>query len=235
MKIFKRTGIFWISIFFISLLLILLGYRTFSGGMAEHIVDIYTGAIRDIVVLGLIIPTAVLLLLWEIDNNMRGSRMIAFRSRENWWRVLSQILIRDCFCIAGILLFPVFVMVNIYIGVIHTLVEIGYVFFLFITWFLYLYFLAVCMAVIEVKVHRSIVAFCSALLISYIPNVVAFLLRQLELPTIGGILNLSYAFYKNEFRWVLCENLCAVLLCLLISLWYTGRKWIQKQDIFWRM
>lgn len=235
MKIFRRTAIFWIPIFLIGLLLLLLGYRTFSHGLAKHIADIYAGAVSDIVVLGLIIPITALLLLWEIIDSMSASRVLAFRSRENWWKAISQILIRDCLGITGILLLPVSVMANVCIGFIHTWGEVSYVILVFLTWFLYFYFVAVCMAFIMVTIHRNIVAFCSALLISYIPNVAASLLRQLELPTIGGLFNLSYAFNGNEFRWVLCQNICAFLLCLLVLIWHIGKKLIQKQDIFWRI
>lgn len=234
MKMFRKKWVFWIPIFLISLLLLLLGYRTFSHGLATHIVHIYTGAMRDIVLLGLVIPLAALLLLWEINGSMAGSRMHAFRSRKNWWKALSQILVKDCLGIAGTLLLPLFIMAHVCIAL-HTWSEIGYVFFLFITWFLYFYFLAVCMMVIQVTIHRSIVAFCFALLFSYIPNIAASLFRQFELPTIGGIFNLSYAFCGDEFRWVLCQNLCAFLLCLLVLIWHMGRRLIQKQDVFWRM
>lgn len=235
MKIFRRTGIFWLGICLISLLLLLVGYRTFSHGIAEHIANIYIGALRDIIVIGLIIPIDALLLLWEIDSCMTGSRVIAVRSRENWWKMLSQILIKDCLRITGILLLPLFAMANACTGIIHTWSEIGYIFFVFLTFFLYFYFVAVCMAILKITIHRSIVAFCFALLISYVPNVAAALFRQLELPTIGGIFNLSYAFHGNEFRWILCQNLCFILLCLLILMWYIGKRLIQKQDLFWRM
>lgn len=231
MKIFRRNGIFWIPIFLISLLLLLLGYRTFSHGMA----NIYIGALRDIVVIGLIIPMSALLLLWEIDNCMIGSQVIAFRSRENWWKALNQILIKDCLGITVVLLFPVLVMANVCIGLMHTWAEISYVFLLFLTWFVCFYFIAVCMAIIKIATHRSIVAFCFVLLISYMPNVAVSLLRWLELPTIGGIFNLSYAVHENEFQWVLCQNLCVFLLCLLVLIWHIGKRLIQKQDIFWRM
>lgn len=235
MKIFKRTAIFWIPVFLMSLLLLLLGYRTFSHGLAKHIADIYVGAVRDIVVLGLIIPITALLLLWKIVNSMYGSRVLAFRSRENWWKAISQILIKDCLVMTGILLFPVSVMANICIGFIHTWGEISYAIFVFLTWFLYFCFVAMCMMLIMVTIHQGIVAFFFVLLISYIPNLAASLLRKLELPTIGGIFSLSYAFDRNEFQWVLCQNLCAFLLCLLILMWHTGKRLIQKQDIFWRV
>lgn len=235
MKIFRRTVIFWIPIFLITLLLLFLGYRTFSHGLAKNIADIYAGATRDIVVLGLVIPITALLLLWKIVDNMSGSRVLAFQSRENWWKAINQILIKNCLGITGILLLPVSVMANVCIGFMHTLGEISYAILIFLTWFLYFYFIAVCMAFIMVTIHRSIVAFCFALLISYIPNVVASLLRQLESPTIGEIFDLSYAFNGNEFRWVLCQSLCAFLLCLIVLMWHIGKRLIQKQDIFWRM
>lgn len=235
MKTFRRIAIFWIPILLISLLLLFLGYRTFSHGMAKHIADIYAGAVRDIVVLGLIIPITALLLLWKIIDSMSGNRMLAFLGRDNWWRALSRVLMKDCLGITGGLLLPVFVMANICIGFTYAWSEITYSFFLFLTWFLYFYFVAVCMAIIKITIQRSIVALCFALLISYIPNAAASLLRQLELPTIAGIFNLSYAVYQNEFRWVMCQNLCVFLLCLLVIMWHIGKRLIQKQDIFWRM
>lgn len=235
MKIFKKTGVLWIPIFLISLLLLLLGYRTFSHGMAEHMAHIYIGALRDIVVIGLMIPMGALLLLWKIDNCMVGSQVIAFQGRENWWKALNRILIKDCLGITVVLLFPVLIMANICIGLMHTWAEICYVFFLFLTCFLCFYFVAVCMAIIQITIHRGIVAFCFALLISYMPNAATSLLRWLELPTIGGIFNLSYAFHENEFKWVLCQNICVFLLFLLVFMRHIGKNLIQRQDIFWRM
>ena len=235
MKIFRRTVMFWTPLVLISLLLLLLGYRTYSHGLARHIADIYAGAVRDIVVLGLIIPITALLLLWKIADSMSGSRMLAFQSRENWWKAINRILIKDCIGMTGVLLLPVSIMANVCISFMHTWGEITYVFFVFLTWFLYFYFVAVCMVLIMVTVRRSIVAFCFALLISYLPNAMASLLRQLELPTIGGIFSLSYAFNGNEFRWVLCQNLCAFLLCLLVLMWHIGKALMQKRDIFWRI
>ena len=41
-------------------------------------------------------------------------------------------------------------------------------------------------------------------IVSFLPNILSFLFRYLGIPTISGLLNLSYAIDSDSFLWPQC-------------------------------
>lgn len=235
MKTFRKIAVFRIPIALVSLVLLLLVYRRFVNWQVECRADVYVAAMQDIVVLGMIIPIIALLSIAKISDIMSASRMLAFGSRDNWWKVLTRTLMKECLVMTGLLLFPVWIMINMCMGVMPAWEEILYMLFTLLTCFLYFCFIAACMVTVKIVIRQSMAAFVLALVISYLPNVPASFFRSLQLPGIGSIFSLRYALSENGFQWVWCQNVCVVLLCLAGLMWLIGKRLLQRQDIFWRM
>lgn len=234
MNTFKHKCVYWGLIVLASIFVMILGLRAALNGTALNIFYIYPMAIVDVVLLILIIPIISLMAIHEIDGFMSGSRLLAFNSRLEWWIALKRKLLIDCLIFVILIIFPIFLIANIFIAPIKTYDEWLYIIFLFLTYFMYFFILALCITVVKIKFHQSFLAVSFALLISFFPNLISFILRQLKIPTISGLLNLSYALDKDSFYWQRCGNVCIVLIVLSFLIEIVNKILLKKQDIYWK-
>lgn len=234
MNTFRSKCIYWGLLVLASMFIMVLGLRVVHNGTAVNIYYIYSAAVKDVILLILIIPIIFLMVIHEIDSFMTSSFLLALDSRLAWWLALKRKLIVDCFISATVIILPTFLMINIFTGIIKTSGEWIYMLFLFLTYFMYFLFLSLCIAALEIKFHQSLLAFSIVLLISFLPNMLSFIFRQLRIPSISGLLNLSYAFDKDIFYGTRCISVCVVLLFLFILAEQTDRALFKNQDIYWK-
>lgn len=76
-------------------------------------------------------------------------------------------LLIDCLIFVILIIFPIFLIANIFIAPIKTYDEWLYIIFLFLTYFMYFFILALCITVVKIKFHQSFLAVSFALLISF--------------------------------------------------------------------
>lgn len=234
MNTFRSKGIFWGLMALSSIFVMAFGFRAVRNGTAMNISDIYAIAVFDAILLGLVIPGVSLLVIKEVDGWMVSSKLLAFNSRSMWWMEVKKRLLGTCFASAVIIILPVFLLANIFSGTTRTAAEWVYMLFLFLSYFVYFYLLALLISIVEIKFHQNLLAVSFAFLISFLPNILAFLFRQSGIPTISGLLNLSYAMDNGSFFWLRCGKVCMLMLLLLALLEKAGMVLLKKQDIFWK-
>lgn len=71
-------------------------------------------------------------------------------------------------------------------------------------------------------------------IVSFLPNILSVLFRYLGIPTISGLLNLSYAIDSDSFLWPQCGGVCVMLLLLLVLLEKEGMALLKRRDIYWK-
>jgi len=234
MNPYRNKGIFWGLTGLISIFVMTLGFRMIHNKTAVSIFSVYSRIVVDIVFFGLILPCISGLIIREVNGWMVSSRLLAFNSRLIWWKELKKKQLKNCFLFTVVMILPVFILANLFMGIIKIPREWVYMLFLFLTYFIYFYLLAVCMLVMEIKFHRTLLTVSFVLAVSFFPNMLTFLFPQLGLPTVSGFLNLSYALDEGSFCWGKCGKVCVMLLILVMILEKTGRAFIKKQDIYWK-
>lgn len=238
MNTFKNKAVYWGFMVLASMFAMVLGIRAAHNGTATNILYMYIIALPDIILLMLIIPIIFLIILYEIDGFMATNRLLAFNSRLKWWVTLRIKLLKDCFACAAIIILPIFLLSNIFIGTIKTFGEWIYILFLFLTYFMYFFLLALCIVTIEIKFNQSLLAVSFVLFISFLPNILSSLFRHLKIPiripSINSLLNLSYTFDEDNFCWLRCIGMCIVLFVLLFLAEKAGKMLFKKQDIYWK-
>lgn len=234
MNTFRSKGVFPGVMVLTSMFMLVLGFRVIRTGVTVSIFYIYSMTVVDVVLLGLILPVIAVLIIKEVNGQMVSSRLLAWNSRLVWWKELKKSLLKICLVYSAVIILPVFILANVFVGRIRTSGEWVYMLFLFLSYFMYFYLLALCILVLEIKFHQSLLAVSFVLLVSFLPNVFAFLFRKSGIPTISGFLDLSYALEGDNFYWYQCERVCVILLILLILIEKAGRVFIKKQDIYWK-
>lgn len=239
-----RKGIFWILPIMIGMFLGVFGIKQFQNGLAANIVQMYSLIIRDVVVLGLVLPAMSLLVLKEINEFMVCRRILAIQDRHEWWEAVCRRVFINCIGLAAVILLPAFLSARICMGEGREFWEWGYVISLLLTFFLYLCVSSLCMVLLEMKIRQNILSVCAVLIASFLPNIVSFLFRESGIPDIGGLLSLAYALDEDVFSvgmeevqgiyWFRCVGVCAVFFVLLLVFVRVGKVLIKRQDIFWK-
>lgn len=235
MKIFRNEGKYRICLICVSLLSAILAYRAIRNEMEVNIYNIYNIAIGDVLVMGFIIPVVSLLIIKIVNDAMTGSILLAQNTRRSWWKNVNKKLLQNSFFSTGIVVLPIFLLFNIMVGKVRTFGECLYELCLMVSYFIFFYFLGLCIVIIKIRFHSSILAFCLVLFVSYLPNIIGYLYSHAGVPTISGIINVSYAVNKNNFYWIYCWKFILIMALLLFVLNEIGEITMKKIDIFWEM
>lgn len=235
MKIFRNEGKYRICLICVSVLSVLLAYKAICNEIEMNIYTVYNTAIGDILVMGFIIPVVSLFNIKIINDAMTGSILLAHNSRRSWWENVNKSLLQNSFFSTGIVVLPVFLLFNIMIGKIKTLGECLYELCLMVSYFMFFYFLGLCIVIIKIRFHSSILAFSLVLFVSYLPNIIGYLYSHAGVPTISEILNVSYAVDENNFYWIYWWKVILLMVFVLFVLNEIGEITMKKIDIFWEM
>lgn len=235
MKIFRNEGKYRIYLICVSLFSAILAYKAICNGIEVNIYNIYSMAIGDILVMGFMIPVVSLLIIKIVNDAMKGNILLAQNTRRSWWENINKRLLKNSFSSAWIVVLPVFLLFNIMVGKVRTFGECLYELCLVVSYFTFFYFLGLCIVIIKIRFHSSILAFCLVLFVSYLPNIIGYLYSHAGVPTISGILNISYALNKNNFYLIYFWKLILIMALLLFVLNEIGEIMMKKIDIFWEM
>lgn len=235
MKIFRNEGKYRMCLICASLLSAILAYRAIYSVNEVNIYHIYNIAVGDIIVMGFMIPIVSLLNIKIINDAMTGSILLAQSTRKTWWGNINKKLLQNSVFSAVVVVLPIFLLFNIMVGKVKTTGEFLYELCLMASYFVFFYFLGLCIVIIQIRFHSSILAFCLVLFISYLPNIIGYLYSHAGVPTISGILNVGYAIYENNFYWIYCWRIILVTAFLLLILNEMGEIILKKTDIFWKM
>lgn len=242
MRHFKGRVKYWVFPMLVGIFLAVFGVRELRNKAAENILQMYLLEMKDPIILGLILPAVFLLFLKEADEFMVSGRLLAIGSRSAWWAVFCKKALAECLAVAVVIVLPAFLAAGMYRG--SALWEWQYTLFLLFTFFLYFCLAVFCIMLLEIRFQQNILSVCFVFLLSFLPNIFAFLFRSSGIPRISGILSLAYALDASAFDS--CRNhgpeihcfryagVCASAFALLLVLKTAGRALIKRKDIFWK-
>lgn len=234
MNIFRNRLLNWFFALCIGLIAMVGGYKLLRNGSVTYLYGIYENVFVDILILGLLLPDFSLIILKTVTDYMSVSKIMALQSRQKWWKMLLKDNVKICVVFSAFILIPSYGMICVFSGNIRNFGELLYMGMLFLSYVLVLLLLSLLIVVVKLKWNQNAAAVIIIIAAAFIPNILSYIFREYQLPTISGIMNSLYAFHDGRYLWIRNELVCMLMVTVFIILSGLIRIKIKRQDFLWK-
>lgn len=230
MNIFKKNFIHWMVIFLVDVMAIILSCKMIANGNIRLLNLLYESIYSDILIIAVFVPNFIVLILDAIGENIKNNIILAYGSKMKWIGSILKKIIVSANIYSFILLLPIFAVFIIGSGFHIEIVSIIYFFILFMSYSVIFIFLSLVACALKIKWRSNILGVITAVLISFIPNILSFLFRGNGLPVFSQLINVTYAFRNGHFFIFQTIFVCVTEISLSFIIYLVICKIVMRKD-----